>query len=212
MTLQQKIYDISGAITAFAAVAALGVTGGYYSASSENAALKRDLDLLTSAQGSIKTIETLKELSETSDNLFKFEQHAAEISNLQGKINSLEASLSAEKNLNSIANQQLTKKNDELSKLMIDRDKLKADIKMLTSEYEIFQLKVNQSRTSLPGGQAIGLNSVFTSFVTVSTPGGTENISVGQKTAWHTEYSTCTLTLTEIESKEETVKFMIDCK
>jgi hypothetical protein len=45
VSFKETLSEWSGPIMALVAVAALGVTGGYYTANSENAALTRDLSL-----------------------------------------------------------------------------------------------------------------------------------------------------------------------
>lgn len=95
MSIKDNLTEWFAGITAVAAVVGLGFYIGNYSASSENAALKRELELATKARGAAEIMSNLERTSDASNNVFRFEQHALEISALDAQVRSLSSELKA---------------------------------------------------------------------------------------------------------------------
>lgn len=211
MTFREKIKEWSGPATAFTAVAALGLTGGYYTANSEVASLERDLSLATNGRGILETVETIERLSDASNNVFRFEQHAQEIAENQQQIDILTeevatAQLKRDKALSELASSQVS-----LSEAQNRIQELITELQQELSVSEEFVLSEQTSRSFFAGSQTIGLDEVYSNFVSAITPGGQENLSTGEVQTWRTAHSVCRLTLTSMDAEENEASFLLVC-
>lgn len=211
MSFRERLNEWSGAITALVAVAALGLTAGYYSASSENAALKRDLDLATNSRGLAETMETLEQLSESTNNVFRFERHAQELAVLSTKIEALKRELQVAQDKSSRTELDLQASREGLVDARAQVLQLKKDLKARFSTHEEFSLKGQTSKSFFDSTQTVGLVNVFSSFVSVFTPSGKNNMSAGEVIAWRTDHTTCRLTLASIDSSANQAAFLLVC-
>lgn len=141
MGFWDKAKELSGPVTAFGAVAALGVTGGYYTANSENAALERDLNLATNGRGILESVETIERLSDASENVFRFEEHAREISDLQQQIDALTEETAAAQAQRDEAVTALAEKQVSLSEAENRVQELLAELQQKNSVSEEFVCK-----------------------------------------------------------------------
>lgn len=211
MGFSDKVKELSGPVTAFGAVAALGVTGGYYTANSENAALERDLSLATNGRGILESVETIERLSEASENVFRFEEHAREISDLQQQIDALTEATAAAQAQRDEAVSALTKEQASLSEAENRVQELLAELQRKNSVSEDFVLKEQTSRSFFEGSQTVGLDEVYSNFVSAITPGGRDNLSTGEVQTWRTAHTVCTLTLTSMDAEDNEASFRLTC-
>ncbi len=211
MGFWDKVKELSGPVTAFGAVAALGVTGGYYTANSENAALERDLGLATNGRGILESVETITRLSDAAENVFRFEAHAQEIADLQQQIDILTAETAAAQAQRDEAVSALAKEQVSLSEAESRVQQLLAELQHKLSVSEEFVLKEHTSHSFFEGSQTVGLDLVYTNFVSIISPGGQENLSTGEVQTWRTAYSVCRLTLTSMDAEDNEASFLLTC-
>lgn len=211
MSFREKLSEWSGPITALVAVAALGVTGGYYTANSENAALTRDLSLATNGRGLAETIETIEQLSDAANNVFRFEQHAQEIAKMQEQIDALEeeAKTSQEQLANAVLALQGVQ--NRPSEAEVEVRELEEELQEKVSLREEFVLKEHTSRSFFDSTQTVGLDDVYTNFVSANTPAGGSNLSTGEVQKWRTAHTLCNLTLTSMDAEEKQASFLLVC-
>lgn len=211
MGFWDKTKELSGPVTAFGAVAALGITGGYYTANSENAALERDLSLATNGRGILESVETIERLSDAAENIFRFEEHAHEISNLQQQIDTMTEETAAAQAQREKAAAALAEEQISLSKAENRVQELLAELQKKFSVSEDFVLKEQNSRSFFEGSQTVGLDEVYSNFVSAITPGGQENLSTGEVQTWRTTYTVCRLTLTSMDAEDNEASFLLTC-
>lgn len=211
MGFWDRIKELSGPVTAFGAVAALGVTGGYYTANSENAALERDLDLATNGRGILEAVETIERLSNAAENVFRFEEHAREISDLQQQIDTLKAEAAAAQAQRDEAVSALAEEQVSLSEVENRVQELLAELQKNLSVSEEFVLKEQTSRSFFEGSQTVGLDEVYPNFVSVITPRGQDLLSTGEVQTWRTAYTMCRLTLTSMDAGGNEAGFRLTC-
>lgn len=211
MGFWNKAQELSGPVTAFGAVAALGFTGGYYTASSENAALERDLSLATNGRGILESVETIERLSGAAENVFRFEEHAREISNLQQQIDTLTEETAATQVQRDKALSALAEEKDNLSDAEDRVQDLLAELQQTYSLSEEFVLKEQTSRSFFAGSQTVGLDDVYSNFVSAISPGGKKHLSTGEVQTWRTDHTVCRLTLTSIDAEDNEASFTLSC-
>jgi hypothetical protein len=199
MSIKEKLSDWSGPITALVAVAALGVTAGYYTASSENAALRRDLGLATNGRGLAEAMATLEQLSDAANNVFRFERHAQELAEMAAKLDELTKKLRAAEDRTAKTELELETTQQLLSNAEGQILDFKQELKEGLSTSEEFHLKAQTSKSFFEATQTVGLADVYSTFVSVNTPAGQSNMSTGEVTIWRTDYTTCKLTLTSVD-------------
>jgi hypothetical protein len=211
MSFREKLSEWSGPITALVAVAALGVTGGYYTANSENAALTRDLNLANNGRGLAESIETIEQLSDAANNVFRFEQHAQEIAEMQKQIDALEeeSKISQEQSANAVL--ALQEVQNRLAEAEVQVRELEEELQEKLSLREEFVLKEQTSRSFFESTQTVGLDAVYTNFVSANTPGGQDNLSTGEVQTWRTAHTLCKLTLTSMDAEENQASFLLVC-
>lgn len=206
-----KARELSGPVTAFGACVALGVTGGHYTASSEIAALERDLRLATNGRGILESVETIKRLSDSAENVFRFQEHAREISELQQQVDNLTKETDAAQLQRDEALTALAEEKVNLSEAENRVQELLAELQQTYSVTEEFVLKNQTSRSFFEGSQTVGLAQVYSSFVSTISPGGQENLSTGEVQTWRTKHTICRLTLTSIDAENNEASFRLTC-
>lgn len=211
MGFWDKVKETSGPVTAFGAVAAVGVTGGYYTANSENAALERDLSLATNGRGILESVETIERLSDAAENVFRFEEHAQEISDFQQQIETLTAEAATARAQRDEAASALAEEQVRLSEAEDRIHELLTELQQKFSVSEEFALKEQTSRSFFEGSQTVGLDEVYSNFVSVITPGGQDNLSTGEVQSWRTAYTVCRLTLTSVDADKNEASFLLTC-
>lgn len=211
MSFKEKLSEWSGPITALAAVAALGATGGYYTANSENAALTRDLNLATNGRGLAESIETIEQLSDAANNVFRFEQHAQEIAEMQKQIDALEEEVKTSQIQSINTALALKAAQSRLSKTEVEVHELEEELREKMSLREEFVLKEQSSRSFFESTQTVGLATVYTNFVSANTPAGQDHLATGEVQTWRTAHTLCNLTLTSMDAEEKQASFLLVC-
>lgn len=211
MAFREKVNELSVPMMAFATVAILGLTGGYYSANSENAALERDLSLATNGRGIVDSVETIERLSDAANNVFRFEEHAKEIADLQQQIRFLTEEAAVAQAQRDEALSELVEGQVLLSEAENLTQELLAELRQEFSVREEFVLKEQTSRSFFEGSQTIGLGEVYSNFISVITPAGQDNLSTGEVQAWRTAHTVCELTLTSMNAANDEASFLLAC-
>ena len=211
MSIKDNLTEWFTGTMAVATMVGLGFYIGNYSASSENAAIKRDLDFATNARGAAEVMSNLERISNASNNVFRFEQHALEISVLDAQVSSLSSDLQA-------AEQRVLQKQGQLDEVRVRLNEARAQVDELRSEVtkrfsidEEFSLAGQTSRTFFEQRQTVGLAGIYPSFATVISPIGREDLSTGEMAVWRTPHTTCTLTLTSITYEIKEANLLLVC-
>lgn len=211
VSFRENLSEWSAPVAALAAVAIFGLTAGNYSASSENAALKRDLDFVTEGRGMAEAMQTLEKLSDSANNVFRFERHALELAELSTQIETLKSELQVTQDTLTQTKLDLRASNESLAAARAQVLQLEKDLQLRFSTNEEFSLKAQTSKSFFDATQTVGVDSVFGNFVSVITPSGQNNLSTGEVMAWRTDHTTCRLTLTSIESSTNQATFTLVC-
>lgn len=211
MGFWDKLKEMSVPVTAFGAVAAVGVAGGHYTATSENAALERDLSLATNGRGILESVETIERLSDAAENVFRFKEHAQEISDFQQQLDTLTEEAAAARAQRDEAVSALAEERVRLSEAENRIHKLLTELQQKFSVSEEFALKEQTSRSFFEGSQIVGLDEVYSNFVSVVTPGGQDNLSTGEVQTWRGAYTVCRLTLTSVDAIKNEAGFLLTC-
>jgi hypothetical protein len=76
---------------------------------------------------------------------------------------------------------------------------------------EEFVLKERTSRSFFESTQTVGLDEVYTNFVSANTPAGQDSLSTGEVQTWRTAHTLCKLTLTSMDAEENQASFLLVC-
>jgi predicted nuclease with TOPRIM domain len=195
---------IVGVIAAVGVVAGAGYTVGRDTVGSELENVKNLYETCTVSKGSEAIMESLERLRSANENLFKFEEHAVEVDQLNQQISAQEARLGDMQGLIPRLENELAQANAELeeARLILEQE---------NSIEEMFSLTEATAETFLDGEVVVGLVNIFSTFVATNIANKSVNLSVGRSFYFDHNLASCRVTYIGRFDDGNTANFSIVC-
>lgn len=196
-----------GMIAAAGAIIAatwLGYNMGKDTIIGERNQLERSYELCTASQGAVSILDSLADLKEANETLFRFKEHATELNELTEK------NLACEANSDALM-QQVEKLQDDHQETLANLANLNSILSRENSVDQEFSLTAPGAQGFFNGEVLVGLEDMYPSWVVANVYNRNERIRIGEYVEFAYGTAACKLSFIGVSDNKEFANFRMIC-